>query len=314
MISDHRDAHIPFVAKYLDKSPIIVDPLQFVSGKELTYAFESGKEIVYYDGVRLQDVKGVWFRKPLPIKAEDLQVAPDFVQYSEAALKRMMSLLFTSLQDATWVSDYYAMVRANNKTLQTAIAHQLGMRVPDTLVTSDAKAANAFIASHPRTVTKPLTPIHPTINGRPKAFFTTLLKDGFMPDLSQLHLAPAIFQQAIEIVADIRVIVVGDQVFAATVKAEGLPENTKVYDYRLGHYEGDVVLKAHDDEFPKDLAELCVQHNKELGLKFGAFDFVLDKDGVYWFLENNPNGQWAFVEEATGQQIGKALADLLQGK
>jgi hypothetical protein len=40
---------------------------------------------------------------------------------------------------------------------------------------------------------------------------------------------------------------------------------------------------------------------------------VLDKKGEIWFLEINPNGQWAFVEEVTGQPMGKALADLLQG-
>jgi hypothetical protein len=49
-------------------------------------------------------------------------------------------------------------------------------------------------------------------------------------------------------------------------------------------------------------------------LEFGAIDLVLDKKGEIWFLENNANGQWAFVEEATGQPIGKAMADLLQGK
>jgi len=48
-----------------------------------------------------------------------------------------------------------------------------------------------------------------------------------------------------------------------------------------------------------------------LGLTFSAIDFVVDSKGVYWFLENNPNGQWAFVEQETGQQMGKALAELL---
>lgn len=29
-------------------------------------------------------------------------------------------------------------------------------------------------------------------------------------------------------------------------------------------------------------------------------------------LEINPNGQWAFIEEATGQPIGKAIAGFLE--
>lgn len=34
--------------------------------------------------------------------------------------------------------------------------------------------------------------------------------------------------------------------------------------------------------------------------------------GEYWFIESNAGGQWAYVEEATKQPIGKAIAGLLQ--
>jgi glutathione synthase/RimK-type ligase-like ATP-grasp enzyme len=51
---------------------------------------------------------------------------------------------------------------------------------------------------------------------------------------------------------------------------------------------------------------------KHLGLRFGAFDFVLDHSMNYWFLEVNPNGQWAFIERETGIPISKAIADLFK--
>ncbi|MEU5975873.1 hypothetical protein [Streptomyces sp. NPDC047315] len=47
-------------------------------------------------------------------------------------------------------------------------------------------------------------------------------------------------------------------------------------------------------------------------LVFGAFDFALDTAGRWWFLECNPNGQWAFVDRPTTQAIATALADTLQ--
>lgn len=56
----------------------------------------------------------------------------------------------------------------------------------------------------------------------------------------------------------------------------------------------------------------CVALVKDLGLEFGAIDFILDKKGVYWFLEINPNGQWGFVEERTNQPIGAAIAARLK--
>lgn len=51
----------------------------------------------------------------------------------------------------------------------------------------------------------------------------------------------------------------------------------------------------------------------KLGLRFGALDFVVAPDGEWWFLECNPNGQWAWIEDETGMLISAALADALEG-
>jgi glutathione synthase/RimK-type ligase-like ATP-grasp enzyme len=51
----------------------------------------------------------------------------------------------------------------------------------------------------------------------------------------------------------------------------------------------------------------------KLGLRFGAVDFVVAPDGEWWFLEVNPNGQWAWIEDETGMPIARALADALEG-
>jgi glutathione synthase/RimK-type ligase-like ATP-grasp enzyme len=311
VITDRKDAHLPFVERHLDAPFIVLDPQEFLAGKELSYELIDGRMVPVYDGVKLDSISGVWYRKPLDIADEAVPVSQDFKDYARTAMQRHFNLLLTSFEDATWISDYYSLLRANNKSWQLAVAKRLGMHVPDTIITSDKKAAKTFLGAHPRSVTKPLTIAFPKIEGKTRAFFTTLLEEGYVPDLTHLHYAPAIFQEAIDIIADVRVTVVGEQVFAAAVHAEGLDKNSKVYDYRLGHYEGKVIIKALDD-FPGELARQCVAHTKTLGLRFGALDFVTDSDGTYWFLENNPNGQWAFIEDATGQQIGKAVADLLQ--
>jgi hypothetical protein len=46
-------------------------------------------------------------------------------------------------------------------------------------------------------------------------------------------------------------------------------------------------------------------------LLFAAVDFVIDADGKYWFLELNPGGQWAWLEEAAGVPISEAIIDCL---
>ncbi|GGK78199.1 hypothetical protein Sme01_23190 [Sphaerisporangium melleum] len=64
-------------------------------------------------------------------------------------------------------------------------------------------------------------------------------------------------------------------------------------------------------EPPAGLAEGCLAYLDALGLRFGAFDFALTRDGVPIFLECNPNGQWAWLADATGSPIAAAIADLL---
>ncbi|MGH3942764.1 MAG: hypothetical protein ACRDTG_29915 [Pseudonocardiaceae bacterium] len=52
----------------------------------------------------------------------------------------------------------------------------------------------------------------------------------------------------------------------------------------------------------------------ELGLVYGAFDLSVSNDGgaeVFWFLEINPDGQYGFLEGATGIPITDSLVRFL---
>lgn len=50
---------------------------------------------------------------------------------------------------------------------------------------------------------------------------------------------------------------------------------------------------------------------ERMHLNFGCFDLIVTPDGEYVFLECNPNGQWLWVELATGLPIAEAIADFL---
>ncbi len=51
---------------------------------------------------------------------------------------------------------------------------------------------------------------------------------------------------------------------------------------------------------------------KALGLNFGAIDMILTPAGEYVFLEINPNGQWAWIQQLRPEiPLRETLADLL---
>jgi glutathione synthase/RimK-type ligase-like ATP-grasp enzyme len=115
--------------------------------------------------------------------------------------------------------------------------------------------------------------------------------------------APVIFQRYIEAEADIRVTVIGDELFAAAadVRCAGYPT-----DVRLNL---DAAYVPH--QLPESIGAQLRRMVNELGLRYGAIDLRLTPDGRYVFLEINPAGQFLYIEQATGQKIAAALAALL---
>ncbi len=45
--------------------------------------------------------------------------------------------------------------------------------------------------------------------------------------------------------------------------------------------------------------------------EFGAIDLVVDKNNNHYFLEINPNGQWAWLEKLLDFPISKTIVDHL---
>jgi hypothetical protein len=310
---DERYGHVPLVAPHMGKHKLlIIDPVpDIVAGKGVSLSVVKQHSVCSYNGIRLDQVAAVWDRRPTPPSRTLLNhVNDDYYKYSWSAVKELGMQIYCWFPDALWISDYFAIQRAERKSLQLVEATSLGFRVPQTIMTSDPEAARKFVATHPVTIVKGMSVEGPVIDRTLLLFFSTRITPEHKLDYAQLSIGPAIFQQAIEAVADLRITVVGDKIFPAEIHADAEDDLTVgVRDWRIGNHTGNLSITPH--KLPADVKQKCFALVKKLGLKFGAIDMILDKQGRYWFLEINPNGQWAFVEMETGQPIGKAMADLL---
>lgn len=311
VITDPEDAHLSFVQRHLQNPLVVIDPVAVSAGTEMSFALEGQTIVASYGGVRLDAMSGVWYRKPREIMPEQLPVSRDIINYSLSALQNHTLMILGGFGKARWVSDYYAIRRASNKALQLQVAAQLGLPTPRTIMTSDPERAREFLEAEGMCIVKAQCAYSPDYTGPLKSFLTTKINAKKPPTFDNLRLAPSIFQQHIDAVFDVRVTVVGGQVFPAIIRNKGLDENGAVRDWRMGFYQGELVIEPFE-QFPAEVAERCVAHAKRLGLNFSAIDLVMDKRGRLWFLENNANGQWAFVEKETDQPIGRALAQLLE--
>jgi glutathione synthase/RimK-type ligase-like ATP-grasp enzyme len=316
VITDEADAqsgHVPFVAQHLPPDYlVVVDPgAAIVEKRPLTFGVFDGQATVSYDGKPLENINAVWDRRPTPIKEVNLEpVDPAFEEYSRDSIGLLGGQMYTAFRDALWISDRNAVRRAETKSHQLALAAKLGFLVPDTIFTSDPIQAEAFVKGRNASIIKPFAPFGPMAEQDRLVFLSRQVTPDSDINYEQLHLGPAIFQEAVDVEEDLRISVVGNEVYAAAIEADTEKDNKLgIRDWRLSNFEGTQLIEART--LPPDITQKCVQLVESLGLQFGAIDMILDKNGKYWFIEINPNGQWAFVEQKTKQPISLALAQLI---
>jgi hypothetical protein len=130
-----------------------------------------------------------------------------------------------------------------------------------------------------------------------KISFTRLVTDTDLADLRGINVTTHQLQRWVPKLADVRVVVVGEHITAVAIHAG----SSEAYvDFRADY--GNVGYKLIDtpDEVRHGIRRLMT----ELGLGYGALDFVIDKDTSQWvFLEINAGGQFGFVEDATGAPL-----------
>lgn len=312
IISTPEDAHLPFVTRHLEKdSYVVLDALEVALGKSLGFSIAGNGLEVLYRNKPLKNVTAVWVRRPSVYdEVFKLPIEERFWPYVHSSLKNHLRQLYTAFPGAYWISDEYAIRKANNKTWQLAVAAEIGFNVPDTLFTSDKLAAKKFKQKYRDIILKSQALDFPlTEDGSAQVYLAVRSPANEKLEFDGLNLAPSILQRAIDPAFDVRTTVIGDKVFSAKIELRGVKENVKQRDWRLGYVDGKLSISTFS--LPEKITEQCVLLTKKLGLNFGAIDLVCDMSGQFWFLENNPNGQWAFIEEETGQQLGRAMADEL---
>lgn len=251
-----------------------------------------------------EDIDAVWYRRPV-----SPQLRPGLPAEEEAwATREAAEALkgFWRTLQARWVSSPPAIWLADCKALQLRDAAALGFEIPDTEITSSAARVLALRErSRHGVICKPLRDGRVSSDGR-SLLFTSLLTVDQVHDLDQeAHLFQAFVQKRY----DIRVTVIGEDIFSTRIEPEA-GDKTPV-DWR--HSDPDS-LRYHPETLPEDIAKRCRALVRHYGLSFAAIDLALREDGGYTFFEINPNGQWAFIEQRTGQPLRAALADLLIGE
>ena len=252
------------------------------------------------------EVCAVWARKFWsPRMAEDLdeRYRSMCVEESSAALEGFLD----ALHDARWVNDLQRQRAAENKQRQLRLAARAGLRVPRTIVTNDPAAARQFFAeTESQTVAKLLRPIAVSMNGDTPFVYTNRVREADLDHAEGLRHSPMVFQELIPKAFELRVAFVAGETFAGALDASGTSRGQT--DWRRVASDECRWEKA---QLPTEVASALQVMMSELGLVFGAVDFICTPSGEYVFLEVNPGGEWGMLERDLGLPISEAIAAAL---
>jgi hypothetical protein len=189
-----------------------------------------------------------------------------------------------------------AMASNGSKPYQAQIIAACGLRVPETLVTTDPDAVHDFRARHGELIYKSISGVRSIV---------ARLTDDKLERLSLVRWCPTQFQEYI-VGDDHRVHVVGDDVFACRI-------TSTADDYRYASRVGSAVT-MQACELCADLAETCRRLARTLDLALAGIDLRLHPDRGWYCFEVNPSPAFTYFENETGQEIGEAIACLLANR
>jgi glutathione synthase/RimK-type ligase-like ATP-grasp enzyme len=303
--STHDDDHAQAVASQLRRWGVGVDLLlgeDYPQASTLKLRFgASGEDRRLRRGganVDLLAPASVWWRRFLGFRPSRLVHSADWPLVE--AENRILGDLFPSLvaSDAAWFNPLGSDARACNKVTALGVAARCGLQVPETLMTNDRAEASAFIREMGEAgkgvIHKTLVPHswEAGVGGSRISEAAAVTEEKLVSAEAFRH-CPSILQVRVRKLMEARVMVLGDAVCAIGMSASRNQETRPDGKYSMS-LRGSSSRLALSPETRRS----CVDLVGALGLRMGAIDLLLGADGLWYFLEVNPQPQFLWMEQA----------------
>lgn len=255
------------------------------------------------------DISGVWYRRPKAIAfrgSEDAGTRNHAAAEFTSALEGFLALI----PHSRWINHPAQNVQAGYKLEQIKRAAKLGFKVPRSLITQDVRVLHRFWRKcEGNVVIKPLSNGYIDRGSATKdsLIYTNQLRQEDLSRSEDIARCPSLFQERIPKEVDLRVAVVDKTV--AAVELIFRENGEQRLDVRRDNMVG-VTHRA--TELPRALVAKVKQLMCSYGLRFGAIDLLRTAGQNYYFLEINPNGQWAWTDIAGASDIRNTLIQALK--
>jgi hypothetical protein len=175
----------------------------------------------YFGTLCVDEVDVLWHRRvgsptlTSPMAESDREVA------AREAKIYLDGLLASVSARAFAVNDYHKARVAENKLVQLQVAHEVGLTVPETLVSNDPQQIRRFVALHEGRgiIFKPFKPATWESDHRVATIYTSRISARDLPGDDVLKICPGIYQAYIPKAYEVRVTCMGGEAIAARLES-----------------------------------------------------------------------------------------------
>jgi hypothetical protein len=324
ILTNKEDVHPNNVIKYLSEKNAQVFRLNtesILTDYKIHWQNVNGVMDVLIENVHTKisikgsDIKSIWERRPesaSECNVENKNIRSICLKEATGFFQNLQHYFF----DKFWIGQPLFDRLSDSKILQLKVANEIGLNIPDTIISNNFDLSNSFFKNHSTFAQKSIEvdSIQYENSDNYSVFWTKKIQSSSLLSFPKenFELTYNNIQEYIPKKYELRVTVVVDKIFACKIESQHLEEDKGKIDFRQGYDHG---LNYEIFELHDVISTKCIEYLKRMHLNFGCFDFLVTENDEYVFLECNSNGQWLWIEMQTGLPISVAIGDyLIKGK
>lgn len=310
IISSLYDVTTDYVIEWLEQlnTPYLKWNTESTSNLEGCSLTNSKKEIKI-NGKNVNQIKKVWHRRGrlrvLPKSLNDWGNMTSYLKKEEDSLIKSLEYIFKS--DVQYIGSYNEEVE-NHKIKHLYIAKEVGLNIPDSLVTTQKSELVWFHENYSKIISKDLR--YPASISMENEYIggvgTFIVDSEIINDLDE-HFAPIFVQQYIEKQYEIRIFFFEDKLYPMAIFSQR-DTKTKI-DYR--NYNDEKPNRCIPYSLPRDLKKELLKFISLSNLNTGSIDLIYSQKNTYVFLEVNPMGQFDWLSKNCNYYIERDIAKKL---
>ncbi|QJP33308.1 hypothetical protein F0365_02240 [Nonlabens sp. Ci31] len=231
------------------------------------------------------------------------KISKDFQNYSRFEHHSIQLYIESILATNTLKIGSFKSEYQNNKLINLKMIEKAGFLVPDYIVTNQKSDLISFMETYKKgVITKDLNKQINFVSNKNKYITAGTVEVSF-DDLSELEetFFPSFFQKKIDSAYEIRGVFILNKTFNVAL----ISDNKDIIDVRDRMNN----VRFAPLNLAKALEEKMKTLSKLMDLNLFSYDFMVDKNGIFFLIDINPMGQFDLVMEYSNHSIGDHLID-----